>query len=74
MKNLRRLCAGLVLTLALAAPAFAGQVDCPGVTQPPPTEEATVAGEMPNGIDSSDTPGAVIEAVFSVIVTMLSLS
>lgn len=36
MKNLRRLCAGLVLTLALSANAFSGQVNCPGITPPPP--------------------------------------
>jgi hypothetical protein len=48
MKNLRQLCAGLILTLALTVPAVAGQMDCPGVTTPAP--EATVAGEMPCGI------------------------
>ena len=71
MNNLRRLCAGFILTLALAAPAFAGQMDCPGITQQPPPTEVTVAGEMPNGVEST---GTVTETVFSLIVTVLSLS
>lgn len=50
MKNLRQLCVGLVLTLALSANAFCGQVNCPGVTEPPPEAAAEVAGEMPCGI------------------------
>jgi hypothetical protein len=36
MNNLRQLCAALVLTLTLSATALAGQVNCPGITQPPP--------------------------------------
>lgn len=38
MNNLRQLCAGLILTLALTSTAFAGQIECPGITQPPPEE------------------------------------
>lgn len=48
MKNLRQLCAGLILTFALTATALAGQMDCPGITAPPPQETST--GEMPNPI------------------------
>ena len=71
MNNLRQFCAGLILMLALTVPTFAGQIECGGVVeQPPPTEE-TVTGDMPNGIESTDT---VTEAVLSVIVTVLSLS
>lgn len=38
MNNLRQLFAGLILTFALTSTAFAGQMDCPGITQPPPEE------------------------------------
>jgi hypothetical protein len=48
MKNLRQLCAGLILTIALTVPAVAGQMDCPGIAEPSP--QATVAGEMPNSV------------------------
>jgi hypothetical protein len=48
MKKLQQLCAGLLLTIALTATALAGQMDCPGATEPPP--QATVEGEMPNVI------------------------
>lgn len=51
MKDLRRLCAGFVLTLALALPALAGQIPCPGVAPPPPppatSETATTEGHIP---------------------------
>jgi hypothetical protein len=55
MKILRQLCAGLILTFALSASAFAGQVDCPGITdsQPQATGEMpqpAAAGEMQNDI------------------------
>ncbi len=50
MKNLRQLCIALVLMLTLSATVLAGQVDCPGVTQEPPTTENAVAGDMPNGV------------------------
>ena len=39
MKRLRQFCAGLILTFALSASAFAGKVDCPGITDSQP--EAT---------------------------------
>lgn len=60
MKNLRQLCGVLVLTLALSASAFCGQVNCPGVTEPPPAAAAT--GEMPNSIT---------DAVFSLILALI---
>lgn len=48
MKNLRQLGAGLILTLALATTALAGQMDCPGVTTP--SSRTTVADEKPTGL------------------------
>ena len=59
MKNLRQLCAGLILTLALTATASAGQMDCPGVTAP---SETTVEGDMPN---------ALTETVLSLILALI---
>ncbi|HVG34885.1 MAG TPA: hypothetical protein VM911_17575 [Pyrinomonadaceae bacterium] len=50
MKSLRQLCAALVLTFTLSAGAFAGKVDCPGLTDEPPPEDVTAAGYIPNGI------------------------
>lgn len=45
MKNLRQLCAGLILTLALTTAAYAGQMDCPGITsQPQATGEIECPG------------------------------
>jgi hypothetical protein len=50
MRKIRQLCAALVLTFALSASALAGQVDCPGITDEPPSEETTASGYMQTGI------------------------
>ncbi len=42
MKRTSRFCAGVVLTLAFAYPAFAGHIPC-GVTEPPPPPEGRTA-------------------------------
>jgi hypothetical protein len=72
MNNLRKFCAGLILTLALTVSAFAGHIECPGVVEPPQATatEETVTGEMPNGIESTDT---VTELVVSLLTTILPL-
>lgn len=54
MKHLYRICAGIVLTLVFALPTLAGQMPCPGITDPPPpqTTEATTEadGQMTTGV------------------------
>jgi hypothetical protein len=50
MRCLRRFCAIVMLASLLAVPAFAGDIECPAVTSQPPQ----VAGDMPNGIESSE--------------------
>lgn len=64
MNNLRQFCGVLILTLALTASAFAGQIECPGVVGSPSVSEATVAGEIPNNVESTD---AVTELVTSLL-------
>jgi hypothetical protein len=47
MKQLKRLFAVTLLVLALGIPAYAGQIDTPGHTDPPPPPpSASVAGEI----------------------------
>ncbi len=61
MNKLRLFCAGLLLTLALTASTFAGQIECPGVVEPPPQTtventtptDVTEMGEMQNGVTDS---------------------
>jgi hypothetical protein len=43
MKTLRQTCAATILTLALAVPILAGEVDCPGVVAPPPPPATTTS-------------------------------
>ena len=47
MKNLRQFFIAVVLTFALALSAFAGDMSCPGVTNPPPPQQSSVTGDMP---------------------------
>ena len=45
MKRIQQLCAGTILMLVLAVAAFAGDIDCPGITSQP-----TTAGEIECGL------------------------
>jgi hypothetical protein len=64
MKNLRLLCATIVLTLAFALSAYAddGHAPCPAVTAPPPPPTATAPGDM------------LMPVVEAIAVALLSLS
>jgi hypothetical protein len=57
MRHLRQFCAVAMLVCALAFSAYAGNIECPGVTSQP-----TVAGEIQNGIT-----GTVILIMLSLI-------
>ena len=60
MKSLRQLCVAVVFTLALAIPAFAGEMDT-GRTPPPPSQPAqtaTVNGEMEIGLTGQEETGS----------------
>ncbi|HEX8889760.1 MAG TPA: hypothetical protein VF779_11445 [Pyrinomonadaceae bacterium] len=88
MRNLKKLCAACVLALALALPAFAG--DMPGgVTAPPPppdSSSATTQGNMGAGITgdmettiTGDMPGGftatdtATEVALSLVQSLASL-
>lgn len=44
MKTLRQLCATVIVLLAFALSAYAGdgQIPCPGIASPPPTAEGQI--------------------------------
>ena len=67
MNNLRQFCAALILTLALAVSTFAGQIECPGVTGSPSASEATVAGDIPNNVESADVVTDFLLYILSLI-------
>ncbi|MBD0369777.1 MAG: hypothetical protein ICV60_02910 [Pyrinomonadaceae bacterium] len=73
MKNLRQLFAGLVLTLALTSTAFAGQVECPGITQDPPPQQESVAGDIQNGVTGDLPNGGQSINTDATTLTMLEL-
>jgi hypothetical protein len=69
MSNLRQFCAGLILTLALAGSTFAGQIECPGVVEPPP--QAAVAESVPDDVTATDeTPDGVADTLLWLILSI----
>ena len=63
MKHFYRLCAGIVLTLALTFSTFAGQIPCPGITDPPPPPQTATA--------TTEADGQMSTGVVDVLVTLL---
>ncbi|HWT02965.1 MAG TPA: hypothetical protein VN256_22130 [Pyrinomonadaceae bacterium] len=80
MKHLRRLCAVVVLAMALSFSAFAGDILTPGSKQAQP-KSSTTSTLMVESSDSEPgdilTPGAVLdpvtEAALSLLQSLLSL-
>ena len=87
MKSLRKFCAALVLTLAIAVPTFSGDISCPGQSTPPPPppdSQGCVAGDIScpgaraeGTPDVSDVPAEaaldpITELTLSVIRNLLS--
>ena len=46
MKALRQLCVASVFILALTMPAFAGEIETPKTSTPPPAPSAATAGDI----------------------------
>ncbi|HEX8844946.1 MAG TPA: hypothetical protein VF791_09900 [Pyrinomonadaceae bacterium] len=75
--TLRKTLAALVLTLTIALSAFAGEMPCPGVIDPP--QNATVIEQEITGItDAMSCPGAttldpVTEFTLSLLQSVLSI-
>jgi len=80
MKTLRQLSVALVFTLALAVPAFAGQIDTT-VAPPQPVQTATADGQIDTTVMGQTEPDsgeataadAVAEAVLNLLHSLLSL-
>jgi hypothetical protein len=62
MKNLRQLFGGLVLLLVLTVSAFAGQINCPGVVDPPPDTTPTATGQI-NCLGLTEVAVSLIQGV-----------
>lgn len=77
MKSFRRFCATVVLAFAVAFSTYAGEIEC-GVTgtPPPPTEQATSAGDIGAGITGDIQTGFVnptTDSFLSLLQSLLSL-
>ncbi len=67
MKHLYKGCAGVVLTLVLALPTFAGQTPCGGITdQPPQTATTTTEGD-------GEVSAGMVEVVTTLLQGVLSV-
>ena len=83
MKSLRQLCVAVVFTLALALPAFAGEMDTGRPVPPPPSQPqtATVNGEMQIGLTGQEetvsgevsATDSATEAVLNLLQSVLAL-
>jgi hypothetical protein len=76
MKKLQQLCATVVLTLAFALSAFAGDMSFPGVTAPPPPpQQSSATGDigMPGAFATGEMSGPGVVALDPAIGTALSL-
>lgn len=71
MKHLKRLCAGLALTLALALPVCAGQIPC-GVTDPPPPA-VTSGDEAGVTMASDEASEGLAETALTLLQSVLSV-
>ncbi len=83
MRNLRTLCASVVLALVLTTPAFAGDMHT-GITNPPPaqqgnihtgvTDSPTQQGDIHTGVaESEPEAGTVTEIALNLLQSLLSL-
>lgn len=64
MRKLQQFCGAVILTLAIALSAFAGDMSCPGITaEPPPPQRSSVTGDIGTlGVASTGdmgTPGVM---------------
>jgi hypothetical protein len=73
MKTLRQLCVAVVFTLALAIPAFAGEIEITK-TAPPPPPTATSNGDIQTGVTGQiETGSSEATAADSATEAMLNL-
>jgi hypothetical protein len=66
MRKLKQLCIATVLTLSLSCIAFAGDMDTPGITPPPPPNQPSITGDMHTTGVTSETSNSETTAIDSV--------
>ncbi len=77
MKPLRQLCAAFVFTLALAMPAFAGQIDTT-IAPPPPARtvgqiDIPPAGQIDTGVSAETTADSLTTVALNLLQRVLTL-
>jgi len=77
MKKLQQLCMTCVFTLALTTTTFAGDIQTPGLTQPPPPGQPTTMtpGDIATGgiQNPQATSDSVADFALNLLQTMLSV-
>jgi len=80
MKKLQQLCMAGVFTLVLTTATFAGDIQTPGITQPPPPPPDGLSAITPGDIEtgpgvqnSQATSDSVTDIALNLLQTMLAL-
>jgi hypothetical protein len=78
MKTLRQLCIASVFTLALIMPAFAGEMETPKASTPPPAPAAgemqtTITGQAETGSSEATAADSATETVLNLLQSVLAL-
>ena len=74
--KIRTLLAATLLSLALSATVFAGEMQVPGYVPPPPPQESTAqnTGDMQGpGFTTTDSQDAIVNALVSAGMSIVSL-
>lgn len=73
MKNLRRLCAVVVLTVAISFSASAGEILTPGTTQPKTTTTTTSTAAGTCNLEPGEilTPGSALDPLTEAALSLL---
>jgi hypothetical protein len=69
MRHIRQLCLAAALIFTFAFSVYAGEIECPGVVEPPP--QAAVAEIVPDDVMATDeTPDGVTDTLLWLILSI----
>jgi hypothetical protein len=68
MQTLKAICTAAILALALSVPAYAGDVETPGVVPPPPVQSTAETGTMDLAV-SEDSDSSGFEAIWLALIS-----
>jgi hypothetical protein len=70
MKTLKAICTAGILALALSVPAYAGDLETPGFTSPPPPANSTAETSTTDLSASEDIGSSGFEAIWLALISL----